>query len=60
VLLRCVVLLLRKLLASMLLAVLLAVSCSEPSGSGCRPHALCQKERCLCRICAFCAQEKAE
>jgi hypothetical protein len=60
VLLRCVLLLLRKLLASMLLAALLSLPRSLPSISGCKPHARCQKERCLCRSCAVCAHVKAE
>lgn len=48
-LLRCVLLLLLKLLASMLLAALLSLPRSEPSGSECSPQARCQNERCLCR-----------
>jgi hypothetical protein len=58
---RCVLLLLRKLLVSMLLAMLLSLPRSEPSGSVCRPaNARDQNERWRWRSCAVCAHVSAE
>jgi hypothetical protein len=52
VLLRCVLLLLLKLLASILFAALLSLSRSLPSARGCNPQLRCQKDRFRWRSCA--------